>query len=78
MLRAAARTPSEPVSEAQHETERPLWARPELAYQRLSSCGYEVPENQRDDDHIVELAGHRNEVGHEIEGQREVGDEGEQ
>jgi hypothetical protein len=37
-----------------------------------------VPEDERDDDHIVELAGDRNEVRHEIEGQREVGDEAEQ
>ena len=37
-----------------------------------------MPEDERDDDHVVELAGDRNEVGHEIEWQRQVGDEAEQ
>jgi hypothetical protein len=37
-----------------------------------------VPEDERDDDHIIELAGDRNEVGHPIDRQRQVGDEADQ
>ena len=37
-----------------------------------------LPEDKRDDNHIIELPCYRDEVGHEIEGQGEVGDESQQ
>jgi hypothetical protein len=37
-----------------------------------------MTEDERDDDRIVELSGDRDEVGDEVEGQGEIGDEGDQ
>ena len=64
--------------EAEDHRERLFWPRPEFAYQRFAGCLDETAQDERDDDRVVQLPRDRDEVGHEIEGQGEVANEGEQ
>ena len=64
--------------ESQDQSKRLFRARPELADHRFAARSDEVTEDERDDDRIVELSGHRDEVRDEVEGQGEIGDEGDQ
>jgi hypothetical protein len=47
-----------------------------LADKRLTTAAEEAAEDERDDHDVVELTGDRDEVRHEIEGEREVAREG--
>jgi len=58
--------------EAEDESERTLRAGPVLADERFSASAEEAAEDERDDYYVVELAGDRNEVRHQVEGEREV------
>src|SRR5581483_2421675 len=62
----------------QDQCEGPFRSRPELADERLAAGAEDVAKHERDDDRVVELPGDRDEVGNEVEGQREVADEREQ
>ena len=64
--------------QSEDQSKRLFWARPEFAHHRFAACSDEMTEDERDDDRIVELSGHRDEVGDEVEGQGEIGDEGDQ
>jgi hypothetical protein len=64
--------------ESQDHSKRLFRAGPEFAQHRFAARSHEVAEDQRDDDRIVELPGHWYEVRDEVEGQAEVGDEGDQ
>ena len=46
-----------------------------LTDERLATSAQEAAEDERDDHDVVELTGDRDEVGHEIEGEREVAGE---
>ena len=64
--------------ESEDQSKRLFRPRPELADHRFAARSDEVAKDERDDDRIVELPGHRDEVRDEVEGQREVRDEGDQ
>jgi hypothetical protein len=68
------RSPGEPDD----QPERLLRPRPKLADQTLAAGAEEAAEDDSDDDRIVELPRDRDEVGHEVERQREVTGKGEQ
>jgi hypothetical protein len=46
-----------------------------LADKLVSTCAENVAKNERDEQGVIELARHRNEVGHEVERERQVADE---
>ena len=60
------------------QSQRSFGARPEFAHHRFAARSDEVTEDERDDDRIVELPGHRDEVRDEVEGQGQIGAEGDQ
>src|SRR5438034_7806719 len=64
--------------EPQDQSKGPFRARPDLTDHRFAARSDEVAEDERDDDRIVELPGHWDEVRDEVEGQGEIGDEGDQ
>jgi len=55
--------------EPEDQCERLLRPRPQLADQLLAARADEAPEDERDDDRVVELPGDRDEVRHEVERQ---------
>jgi hypothetical protein len=59
--------------ESQDHSKRLFRAGPEFAQHRFAARSDEVAEDQPDDDRIVELPGHWNEVRDEVEGQAEIG-----
>jgi hypothetical protein len=63
---------------AEDQSKGLLRAGPELADHRFAARSDEVTQDERDDDRIVELSSHRDEVRDEVEGQSEVADEGDQ
>jgi len=64
--------------EPQDQSKRLFGTRPEFANHRFAARSDEVAEDKRDDDRIVELPGHWDEVRDEVEGQAEIADEGDQ
>src|SRR4029450_4166522 len=64
--------------ESQDQSKGPFRARPERAHNAAGGRSDEVAEDERDDDRIVELPGDWDEVRDEVEGQGEIGDEGDQ
>ena len=64
--------------ESQDQSKRLFRARPEFADHRFAARFDEVAEDECDDDRIVELPGHWDEVRDEVEGQGEIADEGDQ
>jgi hypothetical protein len=66
------------AGESQDQSKRLFRAGPEFAQHWLAARSDEVAEDECDDDRVVELAGHRNEVRDEVEGQAKVDDEGDQ
>jgi hypothetical protein len=58
--------------EAKDERERVLGARPVFADEGFLAAPEEAAEDERDDDDVVELAGDGDEIGDEVEGEREV------
>ena len=64
--------------ESQDQRKGLFRARPELPQDWFAARSNEVAEDERDDDRIVELPGHWNEVGNQVEGQAEIGDQGDQ
>ena len=65
-------------SESQDHGKRLLRTGPEFAQHRLAACSDEVTKDECDDDRVVELSCHWDEVRHEVEWQAEVDDEGDQ
>ncbi len=47
-----------------------------LTQQRTAVSPHERSEYEGDDDHVIQLAGDRDEVGNEVEGQRQISDQG--
>ncbi len=64
--------------ESQDQSKRLFRSRPEFADHRFAARFHEVAKDECDDDRVVELPGHRNEVWDEVEGQGEIADEGDQ
>jgi hypothetical protein len=64
--------------ESQDQSKRLLRAGPEFDQHWFAARSDEVAEDECDDDRIVELPGHRDEVRDEVEGYTEIGDEGDQ
>ena len=64
--------------QSEDQSKRLFRAWPEFADHRFAARSDEVAEDERDDDRIVELSGHRDEVRDEVEGQGEIADEGDQ
>ena len=64
--------------ESQDQSKRLFRARPEFADHRFAARFDEVTEDERDDDRIIELSGHRDEVRDEVERQGDIGDKGDQ
>jgi len=64
--------------QSEYQSKRLFRARPEFAHHRFAARSDEVTEDERDEDRIVELPGHRDEVRDEVEGQGEIGAEGDQ
>jgi len=60
------------ASEPEHECERVLRPGPVFAHDGLTAAADEAAKNERNDYDVVELTRHRDEVGHEVEGEREV------
>jgi hypothetical protein len=61
--------------EAQDEREGALRARPVFADQWFAAAPEEAAQDECDDDDIVELARDRDEIGDEVEGEREIAGE---
>jgi hypothetical protein len=66
------------LGESQDQSKRLFRARPEFTNHRFAAGSYEVAEDERDNDRIVELPGYWDEVRDEVEGQTEIRDEGDQ
>jgi len=64
--------------QSKDQSKRLFRARPEFAHHRFAARSDEVTEDERDDDRIVELSGHGDEVRDEVERQGEIADEGDQ
>jgi len=64
--------------EPQDQLQQPLRPRPKLADHPFAANLDEVTEHESDDDGVVELTGDRNEVGHEVDREREITNEREQ
>src|SRR4051812_17789769 len=60
---------------AQHEGERFRRAGPVLADEPGAGAAQDRAQDERDGDRVVELAGDRDHVGHEVEGHREVAEQ---
>jgi hypothetical protein len=58
--------------EAKNECERALGARPVFADECLAAAAEEAAEDECDDDDVVELAHDWDEIGDEVEGEREA------
>src|SRR3954468_21304243 len=71
LIRARAR-------EAEQHAERLRRARPQLVHDRRADVAEERSQRQDDQDRVVELAGHRDEVRHEVERKRQVAAEQDQ
>src|SRR5581483_6026984 len=69
---------SSAICEAEDQRKRSFGARPQFADQRFPTGTDEMTEHERDDDRVIELPGDRNEVGHEIDRQRQVPGQAEQ
>ena len=63
---------------SQNALERASWPRPVLTNKRAAIDANERTQHQPDDDHVIELASDRNEVGHEIERQGQIADQADQ
>jgi hypothetical protein len=63
---------------SQNELERVSWPRPVLTNKRAAIDANERMQHQPDDDHVIESASDRNEVGHEIERQGQIADQADQ
>ena len=57
------------LSETEDHRECSFCSRPKLAYQLFTTSLDEVAQNKRDDECVVELSRHGDEVGYEIERQ---------
>jgi hypothetical protein len=65
------------AGESNDQRERPLRPGPELADQVRAAGPDKAAEDEREDDRVVELSGDGDEVGDEVEREREVAGEGE-
>src|SRR3954469_25000423 len=83
ITRRRRRTPSRLIAsltcgEPENNGERPLGAVPQLADEILTAGPDEAAQDERDDQHVVELTGDGNEIRYQVEWEREVPDERQQ
>jgi len=70
-----ARRPEPSAGEAEDQGERALGSRPEFSDERLSARTDETAQDKGDDDRVIELPCHRDEIRDKVERQREVADQ---
>ena len=63
------------AGEAEDQVERPLRPGPVLAEDAVIVCADEGAQDKGGDDHVVELAGDRDKVGNQVEGNRQVAEQ---